>query len=138
MFIILVKRLFAYFKNVLAGKIALYSGEAISDSLSKEIFLFLQNNETSFIHSLAQRTNQETFSLTFFSVKKEAKKLFFIHSLAQRTNQETSTPTKSPPILGDLTENRGNRRFIRGLVWLTKPVPLRGEPWIFYYSPMRV
>ena len=51
MFIILVKRLFAYFKNVLAGKFALYSGEAISDSLSKEIFLFLQNNETSFIHS---------------------------------------------------------------------------------------
>ena len=34
-----------------------------------------------------------------------------------------STPTKSPPIWGDLTENRGNRRFIRVLVWLTKPVP---------------
>ena len=35
-------------------------GEAISVSLSKEIFLFLENNETTF--------------LTFFSVKKEAKK----------------------------------------------------------------
>ena len=33
-----------------------------------------------------------------------SKETFFIHSLAQRTNQETSTPTKSPPILGDLTE----------------------------------
>ena len=39
-------------------------GEAITVSLSKEFFLFLENNETTFIHSLAQRTNQETSSLT--------------------------------------------------------------------------
>ena len=75
MFIILVKRLFAYFKNVLAGKIALYSGEAISDSLSKEIILFLQNNETSYIY------------MSFLLAQmKELKK--------------TSTPTEPPPILG--------------------------------------
>ena len=59
MFIILVKRLFAYFKNVLAGKIALYSGEAFSDSLSKEIFLFLENNETMYVHFLWRREKNE-------------------------------------------------------------------------------
>ena len=43
--------------------------------------------------------------------------VFFIHSLAQRTNQETSTPSKSPPILGDLTEK------------LQKPTAFR---WFWY------
>ena len=49
------------------------------------------------------------FFVSFFSYflwRRERSKdtSFFIHSLAQRTNQETSTPTKSPPILGDLTQ----------------------------------
>ena len=39
---------------------------------------------------------------------------FFIHSLAQRTNQETSTPSKSPPILGDLTEKLQKPPAFRG------------------------
>ena len=78
-----------------------------------------------------KRTKRNIHSLTFSGAEKEAKSCPF--SLAQRKERkETSTPTKSPPILGDLTENRGNRRFIRVLVWLTKPVPLRGEPWSFY------
>ena len=42
--------------------IASHDGFSIFVSLSKEIYLFLENNET--------------FYLTFFSVKKEAKKLF--------------------------------------------------------------
>ena len=44
-------------------------------------------------------------------------------SARRKEPKEASTPTKSPPILGDLTENRGNRRFIRDLVWLSSLCP---------------
>jgi hypothetical protein len=44
--------------------------------------------------------------------KERSKETFYIHSLVQRTNQETSTPTEPPPILGGRnTGNRRNRRF---------------------------
>ena len=42
-------------------------------------------------------------------------KLDNVHSLAQRTNQETSTPTKASPYMGRMQkENRRNRRFSLG------------------------
>jgi hypothetical protein len=85
------------------------SGIIISDSLSKEIFLFLQNNETSFIHSLAQRTNQETFSLTFFSVKKEAKK--------------HPPPPSRPLYWADVIDSRQKPPSIKVLVWLSSLCP---------------
>jgi hypothetical protein len=68
---------------------------SISVSLLKEFFLFWKTMKHHMSFLLAQM--------------KELKK--------------TSTPTKSPPILGDLTENRGNRRFIRVLVWLSSLCP---------------
>jgi hypothetical protein len=51
-----------------------------------------------------EKNEKTTLFLTFFGAKKEAKKLTIIHSLAQRTNQETSTLTKPSPILEGLTE----------------------------------
>ena len=52
----------------------------------------------------AKKRTKRNIILTFSSVEKEAKKLSFIHSLAQRTNQETSTPYKLPPIWGSLNK----------------------------------
>ena len=68
-----------------------HSSGAISGSLSKEI-LFLQNNET--------------FYLTFFSVKKEAKKLFSYFLWRRERSKETSTPYQTTPYMGCL-----NRRI---------------------------
>jgi hypothetical protein len=60
--------------------------------------LFLQNNETSFIHSLAQRTNQETTLFSYFLAQKEAK---------------TSTPSRPSPILeGSTQENAETAIFL--------------------------
>ena len=78
-------------------------GEAISVSLSKEFFCFGGNNETFslafwrrkkqtqhiFIHSLAQRTNQETFLLL---------------SLTQRKKQRNIRPSKASPQGEDATQ----------------------------------
>ena len=38
----------------------------------------------------------------------------------------------SVPLYGrGVTDSGGKPPCVRGLVWLTKPVPLRGEPWSF-------
>ena len=38
----------------------------------------------------------------------------------------------SVPLYGkDVTGSGGKPPYVRVLVWLTKPVPLRGEPWVF-------
>ena len=55
-------------------------------------------------------------------------------SLAQRKElKETSTPSKSPPIWGDLTENHGRPMIFRVMVWLAEPVPYGRA--IFFYIP---
>ena len=53
--------------------------------------------------------------------EKEAVLSYFLWR--RERSKETSTYPKSFPIWKDLTENRGNRRFIRVLVWFAKPVP---------------
>ena len=78
----------------------------------------LWRRERSFVLllSLAQRT--ELCSLTFSGAEKEAKR---------------HPPTPSPSLYGRGVPGSGGKPpYVRGLVWLTKPVPLRGEPWVFY------
>ena len=60
---------------------------------------------------------KEALFLTFFGAKKEAKK---------------HPPPPSRPLYGaGVTDSGGKPPCVRVLVWLTKPVPLRGEPWSF-------
>jgi hypothetical protein len=55
-----------------------------------------------------------------FGAKKEAKKHISYFLWRRERSKETSTPSKASPVYGeDATENRGNRRFIRVLVWLS-------------------
>ena len=55
---------------------------------------------------------------TFSSVEKEAKR---------------HPPNPSPSLYGrGVTDYGGKPPCVRGLVWLTEPLPLRGEPWSFY------
>ena len=64
-------------------------------------------------------------SLTFSGAEKEAKR---------------HPPNPSPSLYGRGVTDYGGKPpyyggkppYVRVLVWLTKPVPLRGEPWIFY------
>ena len=50
---------------------------------------------------------------------------------AEKRTKETSTLPKAPPVYGGGAIDSGQRPpYIKVLVWLTKPVPLRGEPWI--------
>ena len=53
-------------------------------------------------------------------------------SLTQRKKQRNIRPTKASPQGEDATDYGGKPPCVRILVWLTKPVPLRGEPWSFY------
>ena len=53
----------------------------------------------------------------------------FIHSLAQRTNQETSTPSKSPPILGDLTRKSQKPTTSCGFLRPVGSKPAELERW---------
>ena len=56
-------------------------------------------------------------SLTFSGAEKEAKR---------------HPPNPSPSLYGrGVTDYGGKPPYVRVLVWLTKPVPLRGEPWSF-------
>ena len=67
-------------------------------------------------NALAQRT--ELYSLTFSGAEKEAKR---------------HPPNPSPSLYGrGVTDYGGKPPYVRGLVWLTEPLPLRGEPWSFY------
>jgi len=74
----------------------------------------------------------ESNLLTFSGVEKEAKRLYFIHSLAQRTNQETSTLTKASPYMERMqlipARNRPPSKFLYG----SQAFALKGEPWSFY------
>ena len=54
-----------------------------------------------------------TLFITYFLLtKKEAKKLTIIHSLAQRTNQETSTLTKASPYMERMQHRKLRRPTI--------------------------
>jgi hypothetical protein len=46
----------------------------------------------------------EPYFHSFFGAKNEPRNIFFIHSLAQRTNQETSTPYQTTPYMGCLNQ----------------------------------
>ena len=46
------------------------------------------------------------FSLTFSGTERSKDTSFFIHSLAQRTNQETSTPSKASPYMGRMQHRK--------------------------------
>ena len=53
-------------------------------------------------------------------------------SLAQRKKQRDIYPNQAFPYMGrGVTDSGGKPPYVRILVWLTKPVPLRGEPWFF-------
>ena len=66
-----------------------------------------------------------------FGVEKEA--YFFSFILWRRERTKRHPPNPSPSLYGrGVTDFGGKPPCVRGLVWLTKPVPLRGEPWSFY------
>ena len=58
-----------------------------------------------------------------------------VHSLAQRTNQETSTPSKASPYMGRMQLTPTGDPLRQSFGMARKPVPLRGEPW-FPTSPL--
>ena len=67
--------------------------------------------------SFLRKKQRNIHSLTFSSVEKEAKR---------------HPPNPSPSLYGrGVTDSGGMPPCVRVLVWLTKPLPLRGEPWIF-------
>ena len=57
-----------------------------------------------------------TYILLLSGAEKEAKKTSFVHSLAQRTNQETSTPYQTTPYMGCLKRKVAARRRLFGLL----------------------
>ena len=90
--------------------------EHISYSLNRQGCFLASLLKAAEPSALAQRT--ELFSLTFSSVEKEAKR---------------HPPNPSPSLYGrGVTDYGGKPPYVRVLVWLTEPVPLRGEPWSFY------
>ena len=84
---------------------------------------------------IAERSGAEKEAKKHFSSQPPAPPCLRIcpFSLAQRKERkETSTLPKAPPVYGGGAIDSGQRPpYIKDLVWLTKPVPLRGEPWFF-------
>ena len=76
---------------------------------------------------------QESIVLLLSSARRKKQRYILLFILWRRERTKRHPPNPSPSLYGrGVTDYGGKPPYVRGLVWLTKPVPLRGEPWSFY------